>query len=159
MDTINSVLFVCWGNICRSPSAENVMRSLLDKAGLANEIRCDSAGTIAAHQGQGPDPRMSAAGKRRGLAMTGRARKVTAKDFDEFDLIIAMDHENYADLIFMSPSKMRSEKIEMFCKYCEEHDDEVVPDPYYGGPQGFELVLDLLEDGCQGILTRIQESR
>ena len=94
---IRSILFVCWGNICRSPSAENVMRELLDGSGLSY-VRCDSAGTMDAHRGNPPDPRMSAAGKRRGLPMTGSARGIKSKDFYEFDLILAMDQANFDDL-------------------------------------------------------------
>ena len=100
---IQSILFVCWGNICRSPSAENVMRQRLENSEL-RAIQCDSAGTISAHQGNPPDPRMTAAGKRRGLPMTGRARGVTASDFERFDLILAMDRANFEDLSHMAPN-------------------------------------------------------
>lgn len=155
MPAIQSILFVCWGNICRSPSAENMMRHLLDQAGLSN-IRCDSAGTISAHQGNPPDPRMTAAGRRRGLPMTGQARGVALSDFSDFDLILAMDHSNYQDLSHMAPSEEARGKIRLFCDYCQLSDTNEVPDPYYGGPQGFEDVLDLLEDGCSGILEAIR---
>lgn len=152
---INSILFVCMGNICRSPSGENVMQKLLDEAGLSQTVRCDSAGTIGYHIGNPPDPRMSAAGRKRGLPMTGSARQVKASDLDTFDLVLAMDDENFADLERLSTPKNRH-KIKRFCDYCIQYSDTKVPDPYYGGPQGFEHVLDLLEDGCAQILKQIQ---
>ena len=144
------------GNICRSPSAENVMRSLLEKAGLDGQVVCDSAGTISYHTGNPPDPRMSKAGRARGLPMTGRARGVTREDLDTFDLVIAMDDENYADLLAISTPNNR-DSLRKFCDFCVNHSDTEVPDPYYGGAQGFEHVLDLLEDGCAQIVKRIQE--
>lgn len=154
---IQSILFVCWGNICRSPSAENVMRQRLENSDFSG-IQCDSAGTISAHQGNPPDPRMSAAGRQRGLPMTGRARGVTLSDFDSFDLILAMDHANLEDLKHMAPSDEARTKIRLFCGFCREHEANEVPDPYYGGDQGFEHVLDLLEDGCEGIYEYLRES-
>ncbi len=154
---ITSILFVCWGNICRSPAAENVMRQLLEKAGRS-QIQCDSAGTLDAHAGNSPDPRMSAAGKRRGLPMTGKARGVRREDFEKFDLIIAMDHANRSDLRAIAPHPTSMEKVRLFCEYCRSYDNKEVPDPYYGGPQGFEHVLDLLEDGCKGLLENILDS-
>lgn len=154
---ITSILFVCWGNICRSPAAENVMRQLLEKANRP-QILCDSAGTLDAHAGSSPDPRMSAAGKRRGLPMTGRTRGVRREDFEKFDLILAMDHANKSDLQSIAPNSTAMEKVQLFCEYCRNHEDSEVPDPYYGGPQGFEHVLDLLEDGCSGLLEKILDS-
>lgn len=154
---ITSILFVCWGNICRSPAAENVMRQLLENADCP-QILCDSAGTLDAHAGNSPDPRMSAAGKRRGLPMTGRARGVRREDFENFDLIIAMDQANRSDLQTIAPNPEAMEKVRLFCEYCRNHDDSEVPDPYYGGPKGFEHVLDLLEDGCEGLLKDILDS-
>ncbi|MDQ8181897.1 low molecular weight protein-tyrosine-phosphatase [Pelagicoccus sp. SDUM812005] len=152
---ITSILFVCMGNICRSPSGENVMRKLLEDAGLGDTVLCDSAGTIGYHTGNPPDPRMSAAGRKRGLPMTGSARQVTSEDLDRFDLILAMDNENFADLERISTTANRH-KIKRFCDFCIQHSDTEVPDPYYGGAQGFEHVLDLLEDGCQQILKQIK---
>ena len=153
---IQSILFVCWGNICRSPSAENVMRQILENSEL-NDVLCDSAGTISAHQGNPPDPRMTAAGKRRGLPMTGRARGVTQSDFERFDLILAMDRSNLEDLKHMAPNDAAQAKIRLFCDFCRTHDAKEVPDPYYGGAHGFERVLDLLEDGCEGILEHLKD--
>ena len=151
---IRSILFVCWGNICRSPSAENVMRQLLEGSGLSH-IRCDSAGTMDAHRGNPPDPRMSAAGKRRGLPMTGSARGVQPEDFRNFDLILAMDRANFDDLRRLAPKDACLSNVRLFCEFCREFDETEVPDPYYGGLDGFEKVLDLLEDGCRGILEEI----
>ena len=144
------------GNICRSPSGENVMKKLLEDAGLSDTVRCDSAGTIGYHTGNAPDPRMTAAGLKRGYAMTGSARQVTSADLDAFDLVLAMDNENFADLEHLSTPENRH-RIRRFCDFCVQHSDTEVPDPYYGGPQGFEHVLDLLEDGCRQILKQIQQ--
>lgn len=153
--TISSILFVCMGNICRSPAGENVMRKLLEEAGLDSDINCDSAGTIGYHRGNPPDPRMSAAGRKRGLPMTGSARQVKRSDLDTFDLVLAMDDDNYDDLIRLSTSENKA-KVKRFCDFCINHSDTEVPDPYYGGAQGFEHVLDLLEDGCAQILESIK---
>ncbi len=152
---IRSILFVCWGNICRSPSAENMMRKQLDASEFAT-IQCDSAGTISDHQGNPPDSRMSAAGRRRGLPMTGRARGVTRSDFVTNDLILAMDKANLADLRRLAPDDNALGKLRLFCEFCRNHDETEVPDPYYGGHKGFEHVLDLLEDGCDGILEHLR---
>ena len=157
--TTNSLLFVCMGNICRSPAGENVMRKLLKDAGLTGEIELDSAGTIGYHTGHSPDPRMSEAGRRRGLPMTGSARQVKPSDLQRFDLILAMDRDNYADLISLASNDEESSKIKLFCDFCSNHNASEVPDPYYGGAQGFERVLDLLEDGCTQILNMIQKER
>jgi len=146
-----SILFVCLGNICRSPAGENVMRKLLEDAGLNQQIHCDSAGISNYHSGNSPDSRMIAAGRNRGLPMTGSARQVTRHDLDRFDLILAMDDENYAGLIRMV-TQHNSYKVRMFCSYCTDHDEREVLDPYYGGPDGFDYVLDMMEDGCREIL-------
>lgn len=154
---LNSILFVCWGNICRSPAAENVMRRLLEKANRP-QILCDSAGTLDAHAGHSPDSRMSEAGRRRGLPMSGTARGVRPEDFATFDLILAMDRANLSDLQRIAPNQEAMKKVQLFCEYCRDHKETEVPDPYYGGAQGFEHVLDLLEDGCAGLLDRILDS-
>lgn len=155
---ITSVLFVCLGNICRSPAAENVMRHLLEQAGQGQHITCDSAGTIGYHTGHPPDARMRAAGQRRGLPMTGSARQVNRNDLERFDLIIAMDNNNHAELLKLATAHNRH-KLRTFCSYVRQHPDREVPDPYYGGPEGFEHVLDLLEDGCSQLLREIQATR
>lgn len=150
---IRSILFVCMGNLCRSPAGENVMRKLLADAGI-EQVRCDSAGTHHYHVGEPPDSRMIAAGVQRGLPMTGTARQATRQDLDEFDLILAMDDDNYAQLLKLSTPENRA-KIKKFCSYCMQHTDGFVPDPYYGNSADFEHVLNLLEDGCQQILQHI----
>lgn len=133
------------------------MRKLLEDASINEDsVLCDSAGTIGYHTGNTPDHRMTQAGRKRGLPMTGSARQVTANDMKQFDLILAMDDENYDNLFELSAPEDR-EKIKRFCEYCTEYPDTEVPDPYYGGSQGFEHVLDLLEDGCSQILKTVQE--
>jgi len=148
------ILFVCMGNICRSPAGENVMRALLEAEGVADRFNIDSAGTISMHSGNSPDGRMVEAGRARGLSMTGRARQVRAADFEEFDLILAMDDENLSYLQGLCPEGTRRAELHLFCEFCTHHEASFVPDPYYGGPEGFERVLDLLEDGCAGLISR-----
>ena len=131
------------------------MRELLDGSGLS-DVRCDSAGTMDAHRGNPPDPRMSAAGKRRGLPMTGSARGIKSKDFHEFDLILVMDQANFDDLRRLAPNEASLSRVRMFCEFCREFNETEVPDPYYGGLDGFENVLDLLEDGCRGLLEELR---
>lgn len=155
--SIASILFVCLGNICRSPAGENVMRKLLKDAGLGEDVVCDSAGIMGYHLGEPPDARMIAAGRGRGLPMTGIGRQVTRADLDSFDLVLAMDNANYAGLIKLANDGNR-DKIKRFCDYCVSHRDTEVPDPYYGDAAGFEYVLDLLEDGCAQILRQVQAS-
>lgn len=146
-----SVLFVCMGNICRSPTAEGVFRHLVQQADLADAIRIDSAGTHAYHVGEQPDRRASEAAMRRGFAMSDiRARRVADSDFEEFDLIIAMDRANALVLEERSPEEHRA-KIRLFLEFSDREEAEV-PDPYYGGTAGFENVLDLVEDASQGLL-------
>lgn len=150
------LLFVCMGNICRSPAAENVMRHQIDQQGLSHAFALDSAGTIGLHAGNRPDARMIEAATRRGIAMTGRARQIVPGDLHEFDWVLVMDRENLADVQDMSrhhgPGQAR---VVLFGEFCETHRGVAeVPDPYYGGPEGFERVLDLLEDGCAGLLRR-----
>jgi protein-tyrosine phosphatase len=142
------------GNICRSPAGENVMRKMLTDAGLADKVRLDSAGTHGYHIGHPPDSRMIQAGRKRGLPMTGAARKVTPQDIDSFDLVLAMGEDNYQELIRLSTEHNRH-KVKRFISYCVRFKDDEVPDPYYGEMRDFEYVLDLLEDGCGEILKRI----
>jgi len=146
-----SVLFVCMGNICRSPTAEGVFRHLVAEADLADAIRVDSAGTHAYHVGEPPDRRASEAALRRGFTMSDiRARRVTDSDFEEFDFIIAMDRANAAALEERAPEQHRS-KLRLFLEFSQRNEAEV-PDPYYGGTAGFENVLDLVEDASRGLL-------
>jgi protein-tyrosine phosphatase len=153
--SVTSMLFVCMGNICRSPAGENVMRKLLEDAGLADSVKLDSAGTHGYHIGHPPDSRMIQAGRKRGLPMTGAARKVTRQDIETFDLILAMGEDNYQELIRLSTEDNRH-KVKRFISYCIRHKDDEVPDPYYGEMSDFEYVLDLLEDGCSEILKEIR---
>ena len=147
------LLFVCLGNICRSPSGENVMRHLIEEEGLTDAFELDSAGTAGWHIGKSPDSRMTVAARARGIEMKGRARQVHPDDFATFDHIFAMDRSNYADLVEVRKQcENPTAKLQLFCELCEAHEETEVPDPYYGGPEGFEKVLDLLEDGCTAFL-------
>lgn len=146
------ILVVCMGNICRSPTGEAVLRAKAEQLGVAVEV--DSAGTIGYHQGNPPDARAKAAGEKRGYSFKGiRSRKIVSSDFDTFDLILAADKDNYADLISQCPTHLQG-KIELFLNYTDSDYDEI-PDPYYGGDSGFELVLDLIEEASEKILRSI----
>ena len=149
------LLFVCLGNICRSPSGENVMRHIVDAEGLSDSFEIDSAGTADWHTGNPPDSRMNAAANSRGITMIGSARQVEPDDFATFDWIFAMDRSNHDDLLDVRDQCPNpTARLILFCEFCEEHEEDEVPDPYYGGPEGFEKVLDLLEDGCASFLKR-----
>lgn len=163
-----SVLFVCLGNICRSPAAEGVFRDIVKKRDLGSRFSIDSAGTINYHEGNLADPRMRAASKRRGIEITSISRPIRPADFREFDLILAMDKKNKDDILeAFNKWKLKETfpagahtKVRLMCSYCKKHDETEVPDPYYGGPQGFEKVLDLLEDACESLLDSIlQENK
>ena len=147
------ILFVCLGNICRSSSAEGVMKQLIEQAGREDEFIIDSAGILSYHQGELPDSRMRAHAARRGYDLTHRSRPVCTDDFYDFDLIIGMDDRNIDDLKDRAPSVEAWKKIHRMTEYCTKftHADHV-PDPYYGGAEGFEYVLDVLEDACAGLL-------
>jgi protein-tyrosine phosphatase len=152
-----SVLFVCMGNICRSPTAEGVFRHFVAEAGLEQFVMVDSAGTHAYHSGGSADARSSAAAERRGYSLADiRARKVNAEDFEQFDYVIAMDRDNLALLIDQSDAR-HHHKISLFLEYSSVSEDEV-PDPYYGGATGFEKVLDLVEDASRGLLSEIRSA-
>jgi protein-tyrosine phosphatase len=146
------LLFVCLGNICRSPSAENIMRHLLKQRGLEHEILCDSAGTASYHIGSPPDRRMAAAASQQGIVLEGQARQFRASDLAEFDLILAMDRSNYEDILALDPKGQYQHKVKLMCDFCQHHSDREVPDPYYGGPEGFKYVIELLMDACEGLL-------
>jgi protein-tyrosine phosphatase len=149
------LLFVCLGNICRSPSAEGIMNHLVAEAGLSHVISCDSAGTSAYHIGEPPDPRMTTAAKRRDIPLSSRGRQFERRDFEEFDLILAMDRDNYAVLKALDRDGKYADKLKLMCDYCQTFSDKEVPDPYYGGADGFNYVLDLLLDACGGLLHQI----
>ena len=149
------LLFVCLGNICRSPSAENIMNHLIQQAGLQEHILCDSAGTSSYHIGSSPDRRMTAAAQVRGITLRGQARQFQITDFQEFDLILAMDKENYRDIISLDRQKRHTHKVLMICEFASKHRDRSVPDPYYGGSAGFDHVINLLLDACNGLLQQI----
>lgn len=147
------ILFVCMGNICRSPAGECVMRHLANAAGAENLVECDSAGTISMHTGNRPDSRMRESAEKRGIVINGAARQIKAADLDAFDLILTMDDENRAYVDQLKAKHGGSAELQQFCELCTAHDEfKEVPDPYYGGDEGFELVLDLLEDGCSNLL-------
>ncbi|MGK7932896.1 MAG: low molecular weight protein-tyrosine-phosphatase [Microcystaceae cyanobacterium] len=152
------LLFVCLGNICRSPSAENIMRYLIEKEGLSDKISCDSAGTSSYHIGSPPDARMQAAAAKQGIKLTGAARQFEFSDFGSFDLILAMDRDNYRDILRLDSHKQYQDKVKMMCDYATHHREREVPDPYYGGGEGFDRVIDLLLDSCQGLLDEIKEN-
>jgi len=149
------VLFVCMGNICRSPAGEIIFRHLVAAAGRSADIEIDSAGTLGYHQGSPPDPRMAESLERSGYRVAGHARKIQAADLTRFDLIVTMDEDNLAAVRALDPSGRCHGKIRPLVEFCSEHHDTHVPDPYYGGQRGFDHVIALLEDGCAGILRTI----
>ncbi|MCK5001471.1 MAG: low molecular weight phosphotyrosine protein phosphatase [Gammaproteobacteria bacterium] len=151
------VLFVCMGNICRSPSAEGVFRDKVSIAGLSDRIYIDSAGTHAYHVGNPPDPRSQEAAIKRNFDLSAqRARKVEVSDFDEFDYVIAMDMSNEDDLKAICPSELEN-RIHLFLKFSDNTSNKEVPDPYYGSGNGFEIVLDLIEDAADGLIAHLQK--
>lgn len=149
------LLFVCLGNICRSPSAENIMNHLIEQAGLSDRIVCDSAGTSSYHIGSSPDRRMTSAAAKRGIKLQGQARQFQKSDFEEFDLILAMDKENYRDILYLDKEEKYRDKVRLICDFATHHQEKEVPDPYYGGREGFDKVINLLLDACNGLLEQI----
>lgn len=150
------VLFVCMGNICRSPTAHGVFRELVRREGLEGQVQIDSAGTHAYHVGNPPDRRAQATAERRGIEISDlRARQVQPEDFERFDYIIAMDADNLADLEAICPAGMEG-RLRLFLDFAPERPEREVPDPYYGGPQGFEQVFDLVEEAARGLLEEIR---
>ena len=153
------VLFVCMGNICRSPTAEGVFRHKVSKAGLEDQIHIDSAGTIAYHEGHPPDQRAQKAALKRGIDLgSQRARKVSGEDFEKFDLVIAMDSDNHYELEMICPQGYE-DRLHMFLKFAQNTRETEVPDPYYGGSGGFETVLDLIEDASEGLLDHLKNNK
>lgn len=151
------ILFVCLGNICRSPAAQGVMQRLVDERGLTDRFEIDSAGTSGYHDGELPDRRMRVHARPRGYELTHRSRRVEGSDFEHFDLIVAMDSANAVDLRRMAATVDEARKIVMMGDYIrlQRNHYDYVPDPYYEGSEGFELVLDLLEDACDNLLTQL----
>ena len=152
------ILFVCLGNICRSPSAEAIMKKLVKDAGADSSFFIDSAGIIAYHEGEPADPRMKAHAIRRGYMLESISRPITGADFYTFDLIIGMDDRNIDDLKAKAPDLESLAKIHQMTEYATNKLYDYIPDPYYSGASGFELVLDLLENCCQGLLNRLLSS-
>jgi protein-tyrosine phosphatase len=150
------ILFVCMGNICRSPTAEGVMRRLLDDAGL--DVEVESAGTGGWHVGEPPDERAAAAAARRGVTLEGAARQIAPEDFRRFDLLVALDRANLRELLALAPDEEAAEKVRLLREFdpAAAGGDLDVPDPYYGGDRGFETVLDQVEAACRGLLDELR---
>ena len=156
MDTVK-VLFVCMGNICRSPTAQGVFEKLVEEQSLAGQIVIDSAGTHAYHIGEPPDVRATQAARRRGIDLsTQTARRVSPEDFEKFDYVLAMDITNYDDLAELA-SPEHSPKLRLFLEFAPVSAIREVPDPYYGGTTGFERVLDLIEEASSGLLDALRQ--
>ena len=151
------LLFVCLGNICRSPAAEGIMKNIVEKNDLQDVIEVDSAGTSGWHEGELPDERMRAHGEKRKYDFCSRSRKFKKADFDDFDYIIVMDENNYNSVKSMSSDPEQTGKIRLMINFSQRYGYyNHIPDPYYGGSSDFELVLDLLEDACEGLLQTIK---
>lgn len=134
------------------------MNHLIQQAGLEGQILCDSAGTSGFHINEPPDPRMTAAASRQDISLSGYSRKVESADFEQFDLILAMDRDNYRTLLARERTGSHHHKVRLMCDFCERSPETEVPDPYYGGPDGFDRVIDLLLDACSGLLAHVTEN-
>lgn len=151
----HKILFVCLGNICRSPAAEGIFKHMVSQRGVDDSFVVDSAGTYGGHAGQKADSRMRSVASKRGYDLTSRSRKITADDFFEFDMIVVMDDSNYEKVNRLSPDMPSINKIYRMSEFCHKTGVTYVPDPYYEGHEGFEQVLDILEDGCENLLSHI----
>ena len=154
--TKKKVLFVCLGNICRSPAAEGVFLSLVQAEGLSDQIFVDSAGTSGFHAGELADQRMRQHSQKRGIELLSRSRQFVERDFKDFDYILVMDRSNEKNVLAMARGEDQEQKVLMMTSFCSQYDDDEVPDPYYGGADGFEYVLDLVEDAGNGLLGKIK---
>lgn len=152
-----NILFVCLGNICRSPSGEGVFKSLVESEGLEDKFFIDSAGTSAYHVGEPADRRMRKHAERRSIRLTSRSRRFIRQDFDKFDYILAMDGSNYDDILSIDKTGENRAKVFMMTDFSSIYKNRDVPDPYYGGDDGFEEVLDLLEESCRGLLDAVKK--
>lgn len=151
------ILFLCMGNICRSPAAHCVFQEMVNQANLADHFFIDSAGTIGFHQGNEPDGRMQDAMRKRKIPIIGRSRQINKSDLEDFDLILAMDNSNLMDAQSLDTKGQWHDKIKCFAEYCANPTIMEIPDPYYGYDDGFEIVLDLIEEGCQQLLLDCQK--
>lgn len=152
---MHRILFLCMGNICRSPAAHCVFQHMIDEAGLSDQFEIESAGTIGFHAGKPPDRRMQEVMRARGIPVIGRSQQLDNFDLEHYDLILAMDKDNMEGAMVLARGEAQRAKIKLFCEFCTEYRETEVPDPYYGGDHGFERVMDLIEDGCQGLLKRL----
>lgn len=151
------VLFVCLGNICRSPAGEGILSKMVREQRLENYISIDSAGTSGYHDGDLPDSRMRRHGARRGYTFDSVSRRFTRNDFDNFDIILAMDDSNYHNIMRLAPDLDSEKKVYRMVEFSQKYDHDHIPDPYYSGADGFELVLDLLEDACEHLLDKMKK--
>lgn len=157
MNTVR-LSFVCLGNICRSPTAEAVMRHLVRESGLDAHIAIDSAGTGNWHVGEGRDARSAAVGRSRGIPLGGKARQFVRTDFARFDYVLAMDRQNHRDLLRLAPDAAARDKIHLLRSFDTSADHDEVPDPYFGGPEGFDHVFDVCEAACRGLLAFLRKT-
>jgi protein-tyrosine phosphatase len=154
---MKKILFLCMGNICRSPAGHCVFQHLVDQADLSDQFEIESAGTIGFHVGSPPDSRMQQSMRARSIPSIGQSRQLQPSDLETYDLILAMDKENLADARALDLTGDLQHKVQLFCDYCTAHSETEVPDPYYGGDRGFEHVLDLIEDGCANLLKQLRD--
>ncbi len=155
---MKSVLFVCLGNICRSPMAQTVFEKIIEEKGVVDKFEVDSAGLHGWHEGDKADPRMKKHAEARGYDITHRSRPIRKEDFDKFDYIVGMDDQNMQALYQLARSEEHKAKILRMTDFLQEISADTVPDPYYGGEEGFEYVIDLLEDACEGFYLEIKNN-
>ncbi len=148
------ILFVCMGNICRSPTGEAVLLKKIAERNVADQFVIDSCGTVNHHIGQNADPRMMQSAEARGYDLASIARQFSTDDFENFDVILAMDRDNFFEILQMDQNNKAEDKLQLFCDFVQSTSGSDVPDPYYGGEQGFDHVLDLIEEGCDAIIDK-----